>query len=380
MLVLLSFGLVLVATVLLVLGLLVGDGLTLIYISIALSALAAVILFVAVRVSKPKTAPAGAPAPVPTGPPVASPTATLRPEPQYTPPAPVAAATATLPATPPVAVAPASSAPAAGAEEGDEWLAADQEWEEPAADWDEELEFPIADYDDLSADEILPLLPQLYTDEIDVVEARERNGKNRAAILDELQRLRAAASGAEVAPVTEAAAPPTAPADTFEPVFPIEDYDQLMVEEVSGLLGELDRTELETVRAYEVSHQNRTALVREIDDRLGPPAELPAPVKAAPAKKKAPAKKAAASKKAPPAKKAAPSAKKAAAPTKKAAAPAKKTTASKAAAPPAKKAAPKAAPAKKAAAPAKKAAAPAKKAAASKKAAAPAKKAAPKKS
>ena len=64
MLVLLSFGLVLVATVLLVLGLLVDSGLSLIYGSIALSVIAAVVLFVAVRVSKPKEALASAPAPL----------------------------------------------------------------------------------------------------------------------------------------------------------------------------------------------------------------------------------------------------------------------------------------------------------------------------
>ena len=352
MLVLLSFGLVLVATVLLVLGLLVGDGLTLIYISIGLSALAAVILFVAVRVSKPKTAPVATAPAAPTGPPVAS-TAT---EPQYATVAPAAEATATMPVTPPVA-----EAPPATAADGDEWLAADQEWEEPAADWDEELEFPIADYDELSADEILPLLPQLYTDEIDVVEARERNGQNRTAIISELQRLRAAASGAEAAPVAEGAAPS---GDGFEPVFPIEDYDQLMVEEVSGLLSELDRTELQTVRDYEAAHQNRAALLREIDDHLGPAEALPAPIAAAPRAKKTPAKKAApkktpatkaAAKKTPATKAAAKKtpAKKAAAPAKKAAA--KKTPPKKAAAP-AKKAAPKKTPAKKAAAPAKKAA------------------------
>jgi hypothetical protein len=57
LLVLLSFGVLLVATVLLILGLLAGHGLALIYVSIALSALSAVILFVAVRVSKPNDAP-----------------------------------------------------------------------------------------------------------------------------------------------------------------------------------------------------------------------------------------------------------------------------------------------------------------------------------
>jgi len=143
LLVLLSFGLVLVATVLLVLGLLVGDGLTLIYISIGLSALAAVILFVAVRISKPKTADVGAAAaaPTPTGAPVE-----VQPEPQYAAVAPTADPTTTMPTTPPVApeppapaapvVAAATAAAAAGAESsGDEWLAADQEWEEPAAEW-----------------------------------------------------------------------------------------------------------------------------------------------------------------------------------------------------------------------------------------------------
>ena len=64
MLVLLSFVLVLVATVLLVLGLLVSDGLTLIYISIGMSALAAVLLVVAVRMSKPTATSAAAPSPL----------------------------------------------------------------------------------------------------------------------------------------------------------------------------------------------------------------------------------------------------------------------------------------------------------------------------
>ena len=92
MLVLLSFGLVLIATVLLVLGLLVGDGLSLIYASIALSAVAAVILFVAVRVSKPKVAQAAGPAPL---------VPDREPEPEYA--TAGAPATTTMPAVAPVA-------------------------------------------------------------------------------------------------------------------------------------------------------------------------------------------------------------------------------------------------------------------------------------
>ena len=66
MLVLLSFALVLVATVLLVLGLLNDDGLTLIYLSIASSVAAAVVLLVALRLNKPRADQrAGEPLPLP---------------------------------------------------------------------------------------------------------------------------------------------------------------------------------------------------------------------------------------------------------------------------------------------------------------------------
>jgi hypothetical protein len=316
--------------VLLVLGLLVGDGLTLIYVSIGLSAAAAVILFVAVRVSKPQTVPVGAPAAL-----------VPEPEPQYaTVGAPAADTTATLPAVPPPMMAAAPSTPETG---GDEWLAADQEWEETAADWDEdEVEFPIADYDELTVDEILPLLPQLYTDELDVVEHREAAGQNRVEIVGELQRLRAAAAGeASDAEFDEAA------------FFPIEDYDELSIREIVGLLPELDNEELAEVRAHEAGNKKRRAILQDIDARTAPAKRAPSPAKkkaAAPAKRAAaPAKKKAAA----PAKRAVAPAKKAAAPVRRAAAPArKKAPVAKKAAAPAKKTATtkKAAPVKKAAA------------------------------
>jgi hypothetical protein len=274
------------------------------------------------------------------------------PQPQYaTVGAPAVDETTTLPAMPPPVMAEAPPAPEA---QGDEWLAADQEWEQPAADWDEgEVEFPIADYDELTVDEILPLLPQLYTDELDVVEQREASGQNRAEIVGELQRLRTAAGGDGDAAADD---------DDDDAFFPIEDYDELSIREVIGLLPELDDDELAEVRAHEAGNKKRRAILQDIDGRIAPPARRPAPAKkkaAAPAKQAAPAKRAAA-----PAKKAAPA--------KRTAAPAKKATAKKA---PAKKAA--AAPARKA--PAKKAATPVKKAAATKKKAVPVKKAAAKK-
>ena len=60
MLVLISFGLVLVATVLLVLGLLADSGLVLIYLSIACSVVAGGLLIAATRMSKATPAAAGA--------------------------------------------------------------------------------------------------------------------------------------------------------------------------------------------------------------------------------------------------------------------------------------------------------------------------------
>ena len=50
--------------------------------------------------------------------------------------------------------------------------------------------FPIADYDELGVDEVLGLLPQLYSDELDVVEARERRGGARRSVLAALGYLR----------------------------------------------------------------------------------------------------------------------------------------------------------------------------------------------
>jgi hypothetical protein len=54
----------------------------------------------------------------------------------------------------------------------------------------DEDEFPIADYDDLTLPEVLGLLPQLYSDELDVVERRERAGAGRPEVLETLARLR----------------------------------------------------------------------------------------------------------------------------------------------------------------------------------------------
>lgn len=361
MLVLLSFAFVLVATVLLVLGLLNDDGLTLIYVSMASSLAAAIVLVVAYRLNKPRTEQrAVAPAPLPMADPVP----------------------ATVGAAPVTAASPAVAEPAA-ASSGGEWLATDQgawgEAEDAGDGWQEgdEVEFPIADYDTLTVGQILPLLPQLYTDEIDVVEERERLTKARPQVLAKLAELRDA-SGAADEPEVATADPLATYTETAaagwddDDWFPIEDYESLSAAQIRPLLPELDAEELTLVRTRELALGRRRSLLDEIDRMLGVAAAPPAAARpAAPATRptaaakaptatrtaaatapaakktgakapaKAPAKKvattkAAAAKKAAPAKKATPAAKtaaKQAAPTKAASTKATKGTPAKKAAP-----------------------------------------------
>lgn len=394
MLVLLSFALVLVATVLLVLGLLTGGGLTLIYISIVTSATAAIVLVVAVRMSRPKEG-AAAQAPEPLLEPepavaVAAPASGLGavtpvsapPEPVAEPePEPEPEPAEAAPLTVPALEDEEELAPVGAADEG-EWQASDHEWgAEPeeevgedvapaavaeAAGWDaveegEELEFPIADYDDLRVGEILPLLPQLYTDELDVVEERERAGKARATILERIEELRRTGTDVEPLPAPAAGAVETVEAaepELEDPVeatteipvaavataatgdgggFPIEGYESLPVAAILPRLSDLDADQLEQVREREVAGAGRKTVLSAIERRSGLLMPIETVETAAAAANKAPAAKRSAAKKvakvAGPAKKAA--VKKAVA-TKKAAA--KKVPAKKAAT---KKSAPK---------------------------------------
>jgi hypothetical protein len=317
-LVLVSFGLVLLATILLVVGLLNDDGLTLIYLSIAASATAAVVLYLAFRLARPKDeAPAQGPAPLDedlasvavTDDRVSRPTADASTAVAVTDDrAPRPQADAAEPE--PVESAPAPTEPVPVAAADDDWLA-DDAWE------GDDVQFPIADYDDLTVGEILPLLPQLYSDELDVVYEREASTKNRSTILDRLDQLKdtgteadgfepvadvevaddprqdvvapaPAATEADTAPDSGTAAettPAAASAPTADPAprislldddeadddgyfFPIADYDQLSVSQIMPLLSQLEIDELEDVRDREVQGANRQTLVLEIDRYL----------------------------------------------------------------------------------------------------------------
>jgi seryl-tRNA synthetase len=50
--------------------------------------------------------------------------------------------------------------------------------------------------------------------------------------------------------------------------FPIEGYDELTVEEVSGRLGSLSAEELREVRDYEERNKNRETILEELDRKI----------------------------------------------------------------------------------------------------------------
>ena len=305
MLVLVSFGLVLLATILLVVGLLTDDGLTLIYFSIAASFTAAVVLYLAFRKARPKADTDLVP-PTPIAPEGAEEDeAAPRREPTLVAPA----------VTTPEAVVAATEEPEADADEvsepvptgvrkrADDWTA-DDDW---ADDGEFDAEFPIADYDDLAVAEIMPLLPQLYSDELGIVAERERTGKKRSTILARLDELAATGTVADALeaeiideapaaePMPEAAAAaaaavgsrdetlstprPAAPAPQVPSlaeddgddgyVFPIADYDELSVDQIVPLLAQLEDDELEEVKEREAAGQGRKTVIAEIDRQLG---------------------------------------------------------------------------------------------------------------
>jgi len=74
------------------------------------------------------------------------------------------------------------------------WGVGDRQWEEfggaPGV-------FPIADYDELKVAEVVPLLPELDPDELELVREREQQGANRGTILSRIDHLLA---GEEEAP------------------------------------------------------------------------------------------------------------------------------------------------------------------------------------
>ena len=301
-LLLVTIGLVVIGAISLVIGF-VSNSLGPIYISIACSVIAGVVLVVFSRMARRKE---GAPAPAVGAAPSPGSWAPASPPPP-------------TPSPPPVTrVQPAPAPPPAPRPEPVSTMTARDAtatFTAPRGADVDDLDFPIPDYDSLRASQILDQLGDLSLDELDMVREREEQGKNRATIIRRVD-LRIDALEAEEDGVASAASEPPAPAEPFpalgddevEPAgdddFPIADYDQLSSDEIISMLDDLDDDELDMVAEREEQGQNRLEILDYIDEmfeEVGPdgqpvPAAAPparGPIAAPPAARKAAGKKAA---------------------------------------------------------------------------------------
>jgi len=299
-LVLVSFVLVLAAAVTLVVGLL-QSGLTLIYLSIACSVLAGVVLAVAVLrgrpepkaapIGRPYQAPASAPPPpVPAsvGAPAPAETTTSWSPPPAAPPSPPpqptddmatkAAGTAllgrlrgrrtTAEETPAAAVAPEPQA--------DPYPSAQPEpmtTEMPVVSADTGGDFPIADYDQLRATDLLRRLGSLDRNELEAVREREAADKNRFTIMSRIDTLLAGMAD-EPEPAWEATDEGWDDEDQDEVVvveaetalIEVGPADEVFDEELEGEYGEEE--DLEVLTAGEIEDD-------EVDELVSPAADFP---------------------------------------------------------------------------------------------------------
>ena len=130
----------------------------------------------------------------------------------------------------------------------------------PGDDFD--FVFPIAGYDRLPVDQIVPLLDELFPDELSDVRTREQRGAARRDLLAEIDR-RLIAEGIDP--------PPAGPDDAQAPEpdqLPIVDYDRLTVADIRPQLASLSKDELSRVRAHEAQHSGRRTLLSDMDRRL----------------------------------------------------------------------------------------------------------------
>jgi hypothetical protein len=120
-------------------------------------------------------------------------------------------------------------------------------------------EFPIADYDDLKVSEILPLLPKLDPIELRMVRQEEASGRARTSIISRIDSL--LSGGGRV----------TKTATTKRPsrtVLPIENYDDLTVPQITARLTQLNEEELKALRNYEKRHKARAGVLAKIERAL----------------------------------------------------------------------------------------------------------------
>ncbi len=291
--VLVSFVLVVVAAITLVIGLL-QSGLAIIYVSIACSVLAGIVLATAVLRGRPEPRGAGAPMPqrdAAGAPPAAAPNTWVAP----------GQTTTEIPAPAPTPEPVTAGALDGGggvalAERDDRTESFDRVEIDQVPEPDDD--FPIHGYDKLRATEILPMLAELSHDQLTAVDERERAGKSRAMVLKRIE-VQKQSRAAEPEPwdaddegwedaVVAAPAVSREPEPELEPEiepepglrsgpmsvrpvapavgeFPIPDYDDLKALEVLGRLPDLSVTELHLVRRREEDGFRRAMVLNRVD-------------------------------------------------------------------------------------------------------------------
>ncbi|MGH9001320.1 MAG: hypothetical protein ACRDY7_18240, partial [Acidimicrobiia bacterium] len=189
---------------------------------------------------------------------------------------------------------------------GGEGRGEEPEWVEPRADWDEpqpewapprpggapsgdwaasdfplesggygELgvgrELPIDGYENLRANEVLPLLSGLDAEDLKLVREVESGGKARTSILSRIDALLSRGVGlpgvsapTRKTPAKKAAKGPSKAALAL----PIADYDSLTVAQITSQLEGLTVPELKTLRTYEKRHKSRAGVVSRIESAL----------------------------------------------------------------------------------------------------------------
>jgi ferritin-like metal-binding protein YciE len=100
-----------------------------------------------------------------------------------------------------------------------------------------ERDLAIADYDELTAAEVVERLPELSQVELAKVDAYERRERNRTTVLSRIGSLR----GSE----------------------PWPGYDEMSVEQIRPRLREADEQTAERVRAYERAHKGRSTVLEQ---------------------------------------------------------------------------------------------------------------------
>ena len=175
--------------------------------------------------------------------------------------------------------------------------------------------FPIPDFDDLRAPEVLRRVDELDAAQLEQVRDRETAGKNRASILSRidarLDTLREPGweideatwegdDGAAAADEADLDAGDDFEAEAGGPDLPIASYDSLRVGQILPLLRDLDDGELDEIRQYEAAGKARSGILDRIDFLAagGTRPTVTAAAAPVPVKKAAPAKKAPAARKA----------------------------------------------------------------------------------